>query len=410
MKKALLLNFCFVTFSLLLSSVAFSQWNQVNSGISSLTQGVKILGNTNTHIFASANAKLYRSDNYGNQWSEIQPPVALNTTECGYYFNNTYFAGMNSSQEGIFYTSDNGTTWTAGTNCPKTTTVVGFWDLNNILFAFTTNKGIYRSTDGGISWDTANVGLSNLNVAMMSSYNNTLFAATIGGGVFVSTDNGLSWQASNTGIDSFDLNSSLIWQIGNKIAFYGQGGGYYESTDAGANWVVKTKPLVSGPVGGIIETYRKASNLYLKTRHFANFAFKDSVFVTTNEGITWTNITGNLPSNLNGSGLRELGGYVFIGYNLVSPNEGIYRRNALVGINEETSNNQLVVYPNPAYSSISFSGFDFSSVDLITIDGRLLQTHNKTSNTLDVSMLPAGTYFLRFNSDKHQTTKRIIKM
>lgn len=70
---------------------------------------------------------------------------------------------------------------------------------------------------------------------------------------------------------------------------------------------------------------RFGNNLCMEPRHFAG-GLRDSLYLSINEGATWSNITGNLnAADLNGSGIFEHNGCNFIGYNLISPGQGIYR-------------------------------------------------------------------------------------
>ena len=177
---------------------------------------------------------------------------------------------------------------------------------------------IYKSSDGGVNWTQTINGLSNLNIIWMEVINSKLVAASIGGGVFISSDNGSTWVQSNSGIAGGDLNASLVWRMGTNLYYYEQGGGSYTSANDGATWIVWTKPAVFGV--GPMEIYRSGGDLYMEARHFSG-GLKDSLYITSNEGITWTNITGNLSaSDLSASKIMEFNGYAFIAYNLVSPN------------------------------------------------------------------------------------------
>ena len=71
------------------SITCFAQWGQVNNGIANLTSGAKLLNSSNTHLFAGTlgGSKMYRTSDYGNNWIEIQAPVASNVPECGYFFS-----------------------------------------------------------------------------------------------------------------------------------------------------------------------------------------------------------------------------------------------------------------------------------------------------------------------------------
>lgn len=392
---------------------SYAQWGPVNNGISNLTLGARLLGSSATHLFSGTlgGQKMYRTIDYGNNWTEIQPPVASVVPECGYYSAGKYFSGLNSAMDCIFYSTDNGTTWNTVSGGPQTTVVRGFSSISGVVFAFTSSKGIYRSTDGGTNWSEANAGLTNLNVIWMETINSKIIAATIGGGVFVSADNGASWLQSNSGIAGGSLNASFVWRMGNSLYYYEQGGSAYTSADEGATWSAWTKPAIMGL--GLTEIYRNGSNLYLESRHFAG-GLRDSLYFSSNEGANWTNITANLSAtDLNASGITEFGGYAFIAYNMISPTLGIYRKATTVGINEAVQSKQLNIYPNPFTDKIQIANADNTGIKLISVfdaQGRLVVTGNSDENVLNTSKLTKGTYVVQIQfTDNSTLQKKLVK-
>ncbi len=395
-------------------NACFAQWGQVNSGILNLTSGAKLLGSSNTHLFSGTlgGQKMYRTNDNGNNWTEIQPPVTSNVPECGYFFSGKYFSGLNSSMNCVFYTTDNGTTWNSVTGGPQTTVVRGFSSLSGNIFAYTSNSGIYKSTDGGLNWSAANSGLTNLNVIWMETINTKLIAATIGGGLFISTDNGTTWVQSNSGIAGGDLNAEIIWKMGTTLYYTAQGGGSYSSTNEGSNWISWIKPAVMGL--GVLEIYRNGSNLYMESRHFSG-GLRDSIYLSSNEGVAWTNITANLSaSDLNASGITEFGGFAFVAYNLGSPNLGIYRRATTVGINDNEISNYVNVYPNPFSDKIILTNSSNEKIKQVMIYdnlGKLLVIENKSTEFINTAELNNGLYFMEIIFSDNSTAKRkLIKV
>lgn len=371
-----------------------AQWSQTNTGIADLSQGAYLLGASPTHLFAKAGSTLYRSANNGDSWTAATNPVALNPGECGAYYNGRYYAGLNASTDCILYTTDNGDTWNSVTGGPTATVVRGFQEYGGGLFAYTSNAGIYVTTDGD-NWQAANNGLTNLNVIGMSSAGVYLLAATIGGGVY-RTINGTVWNQV-TGIGAGDLNGESIWRMGSAQYYAAQGGAEYTSTDFGATWTAWTQPAFFGL--GLLEVKRYGTDLYMETRHFSG-GLRDSLYHSADEGASWTNITGNLnAADLNGSGIVENDGCVFIGYNLISPGQGIYRRCASTGV-EEVPAQAVRVFPNPVVGMITVVlpqeavGAPYRVVDITgaeVLRGRI----GGAQVELDLAALAAGTYVLR---------------
>lgn len=392
----------------------FAQWSQVNTGIANLSSGAKLIGSSNTHLFSGTlgGYKMYKSSDNGTNWSETQLPYFNGVPECGYYFSGKFFAGMSGSLDCIYYTTDNAATWNTVTGAPASSVVRGFTSLSGNIFAYTSNKGVFKSTDGGLNWSDANSGLTNLNVIRMEVINSKLIAATIGAGIFVSVDNGATWTQSNSGIAGGDLNATLVWQMGTNLYYTQQGIASYKSTDDAANWTTWTKPSFMGL--GVNEVYRNGNNLYLESRHYSG-GLKDSVYTSSNEGITWTNITANLNAgDLNASGITEFGGFAFIAYNLSSPNLGIYRRAIAVGIHENTKSNLIASYPNPFNEQIilaNFSSEKIKQISLYDVHGKQMVVEvNSFNNTINTTALSNGLYMIEITfGDNSIIRQKLIK-
>lgn len=383
--------------ALFLGPFCTAQWSQTNSGISDLSQGAYLLGASPTHLFAKAGNTLYRSTDNGDTWSAATNPVALNPTESGLYVGGRYFAGLNASSDCIYYTTDNGDTWNTVTNAPQATVVRGFLANNTHVFAYASTGGVFRAPLPGDAWTTVNTGLSNTNVIGMLLNGSTLYANTVGGGIFISTDDGNIWDNSNTGISPSDLNGEHLWVMNGDLYYTAQGGGKYTSTDGGATWSAWGGLPQFGL--GLLEVKRYGTNLYMETRHFAGGGLRDSVYVSADEGASWTNITGNLnAADLNGSGILERDGCVFMAFNVISPGQGIYKRCTGTGL-DEPSAQVIRVFPNPGEGIFAVTlpqpaiGAPYRVVDIAgaeVLRGRI----GGAQVELDLSELAAGTYVM----------------
>ncbi|HRZ96901.1 MAG TPA: T9SS type A sorting domain-containing protein [Paludibacter sp.] len=396
----------------LTTSNCFAQWSQTNNGIANLSLGATLLGYSDSHLFSGAAGKMYKTNDNGNNWSEIQPPVTGNIPECGYNFSNKYFAGLNASTDCIFYSEDNGTSWKSVSGGPTTTVVRGFIGLSENIFAYTSSKGVYKSTDGGLNWSAANAGLTNLNVIYMTTLNSKIYAGTIGGGVFISTDTGVNWTQSNSGIASSDLNTTFIWQLGTKLYYVDQGGGSYVSVNDGNSWTSWVKPAMYGL--SPVEISRHKGNLYVKSRHYAA-GLKDSVYMTGNEGVNWKNITDNLPLNLNWSRITEFNGNVFVAFNMMSPNLGIYRKSLTTSISYNTKPELIKIYPNPFVDKITFNNTGNQRIIKISIrdiQGKTILTEsNLNENFLYSGDIKNGVYFAEIMlENKQKIHQKLIKV
>ncbi len=78
---------------------------------------------------------------------------------------------------------------------------------------------------------------------------------------------------------------------------------------------------------------------------------------------------------------------------------------------EEIDNNSLKIDPNPTSALINIeTSIDFSSIQLIDNVGKVVQIWNTTGlRSLDLSVFPAGVYFIQITSDRVVSRKRIMK-
>jgi hypothetical protein len=176
----------------------------------------------------------------------------------------------NNATSFVYLSNDGGATWSAdGSGIP--TTLVGYtlaytsqkafvMDPNNVDRMLLATNQVYETTNDGTSWTAISPVLSPsgqfiTQVAIASSQGNTIYAATADGHVWLSTNNGSSWAESDGGLpfDGFDCVVGL------------------QVDPANANHVYAVE---GGPEGG---------------------GGDNRVFVTTNGGLSWQNITGNLP-------------------------------------------------------------------------------------------------------------------
>ena len=73
----------------------------------------------------------------------------------------------------------------------------------------------------------------------------------------------------------------------------------------------------------------------------------------------------------------------------------------------------MFIYPNPAKSLLNFdlkSDILISGISIVDIAGKqLIKSNNSVSNSIDISSLSSGVYFITFQSEKKSVTKKFIK-
>jgi len=184
---------------------------------------------------AGGGGSIYRSSDYGMTWSDngVSSPESSGDRPDILSFCNADGFIFAVADQGVFRSSDNGTSWSLSSVGPYG--CGGLANIGTILFAFTGSDGIYRSMNNGLSWSV--VFDTSLDFQGLASIGNKVFAGAFGkpltGGVFVSSDYGTSWTHADSGLTDHTV-ETLIADGANLYA--GTLSGSFISTNSGASW------------------------------------------------------------------------------------------------------------------------------------------------------------------------------
>ncbi|MCS7176296.1 MAG: choice-of-anchor D domain-containing protein [Candidatus Kapabacteria bacterium] len=191
------------------------------------------------------NGMVIRTTNGGQSWQGTRIPGA-NQLESIHFVNPS--VGYTSGPDGIWCTTDGGTTWTEVT--PDSAFALwGCYALSPTLVMVigggcgSTPQRFFRSTDGGATWSFFTGTEPNSGLTDLLLYSDGTGYAVSSGRLWRTTDGGQSWAV-------FASSGSAVWQeeitrIGNSfllpfagITCSGQGnaGGMRFSTDGGTTW------------------------------------------------------------------------------------------------------------------------------------------------------------------------------
>ena len=291
------------------------------------------------------------------------------------------FAGDGEGGNGVFLSTDNGTSWTAvdsgmGYTWVNSLAVSAAGNGGANIFAGTQNGGVFLSTNNGKSWTLPSTRLSNEVVYALGVEGTNLFAGT-GEGVFLSTDKGTSWTAAG-------LSNAIV----SALAFFPNGAG-------GTN-------IFAGTI------YTSLSN--------------GGIFLSTDNGTTWTAVnTGLTNTNISSLALSETD--LFVGTN----GNGTWRRplsEMITAVKDgkgetPTAFSLLQNYPNP-FNPATVISYQLSENSVVTLKvydelGRLVkllvegrQAAGVHSVTFNASSLSSGVYFYRLNAANFADTKKLM--
>jgi hypothetical protein len=82
---------------------------------------------------------------------------------------------------------------------------------------------------------------------------------------------------------------------------------------------------------------------------------------------------------------------------------------APLGVTDLNLDSTLSVYPNPATDTIHISAkVALSSLALYNVYGKLILKKENNTNSLDVSRLNSGVYFLEVSTNAEKVVKKVI--
>jgi len=254
----------------------------------------------------------------GTTWEKTSLPDSIGVEKLLIANNKIFAIGRRYAETGgytltsVYRSSDNGDTWQPLSDETKYTYSMVYH--NNELFlggGYDYQVGILKSSDDGDSWTKITTDFATTtNIMNLVSMNNNLFAANAlyynsGGGVFMSSDNGTNWSGAlkngltNGGSGPVDY----LGKSGNTLfadqfsSFYGATAVHFYSNDNGQNWIQINAGLPNQKVNSI---YSNNGNTFMVSglkggELSTDYRDSGSVFYSPDYGISWQDLSGNLP-------------------------------------------------------------------------------------------------------------------
>ncbi len=260
-----------------------------------------------SRIYVGCDGGIYKSTDFGANWTHINNNI--NTLQ---FYNvasdpnneNILFGG--AQDNGNFSTSDKGATdWEFETSGDGMECFVDY-NNSNTIFMSTQFGSLKRSINGGTTWQTVDNVKSAAWVAPYWQHPtiSTRILAAINGKIKISNSSGSSgsWSYTTAGfISGFHINSVAQSPIttGNMIAissYFNSTPPIHKSNDDGATWTDITASITASgfsatSIQKVIADPSDGNTFYLCRVSYTN----GQVLKTTDFGVTWTDISGNLP-------------------------------------------------------------------------------------------------------------------
>jgi hypothetical protein len=299
-------------------------WQRVNlpSGVAEVNF---VAFNSSNHWFiADQGQGFFRSTDQGATWTQINSglPTTLGWTinvnpANGDLIASTYTGGaLNANPVEFFRSTDEGNSWRLIPSGHLSSLAA----LTGCVFAANSNivcGGYWAPSPGSGAWVSSNGGQSTVSATTASTNSDGVFSlgrnpvtqdlwlGTEQNGVFRSTDNGLTWiQESPSdqqvdpvrGISDSDIYGITFDRNGN-VLFASQGGVWKSSkTNSGYTWAnVLSNPNVSAGKG-----LARDANGNLYYGHDQDPSNPTDVYLSTDNGTTWTAFDSGIPPNLQG--------------------------------------------------------------------------------------------------------------
>jgi photosystem II stability/assembly factor-like uncharacterized protein len=254
--------------------------------------------------------KLFTSTDNGDNWVQVSVPGLLYPI-----FENQMIIAADSRiitehfNSALVYSDDNGQTWTRSTGIQA-----GYYsdfagtstgDLYTISQEMT--AGVIRSSDNGTTWSSANGNLINfqgiyiLNEIFIGG--NYLYVTAAENpfdeklSIYLSTDNGVNWAKLTAAPDSSQIQfygKSNLWPVF-RFSNDSEEGTYQLTKDAGGTWI-NLSPAINAHNPDRVLGFTGNGNIG-QLFMFAEKNNKVRVYLSENDGTTFTDVTANLDGN-----------------------------------------------------------------------------------------------------------------
>ncbi len=288
---------------------------------------------------------------------------------------------------------------------------------SNILYTGTSR--VYRYDGGAATWqpispilsDTINDRFHNISTIEESPLDaNKIWVGTTDARVQMTLDGGANWINRTAGLPSAYVTAVKPSLHNANTAFVALSGyrendntpRLWKTTNNGATWTSVSGNLPQGAINDI-ELYQNNPNVMF-------VATDGGVYATINAGATWTRVGSNMPiipvydletDRVNNKLLAGTFARSLMSFNIAE----------LVATANIEIVQKMTVFPNPATSVLNLkNASDFNSIDIFDITGKLVFSSKTSVETINIQNLHAGAYLIRAYGQNKQFVAKFVKI
>jgi photosystem II stability/assembly factor-like uncharacterized protein len=390
-------------------------WRLKNTGLSVMNiSGLAVLYDD---LYASnSGAGIYYSNDNGESWTDYNAGL-LNLYVNGFSIDKNKCIVYAYTNGGIFYTAPGVQKWTPLNSGLADMHIISMTISGKNLYAGCYSSGLYRSTNGGNSWFFS--GLSG-RVNSLAIGNGVIYAGirnTHGkpwGILYKSTDAGITWSDTMSGIPLKPIRALIA--SGNDV-YAGLDNGVYRSTDRGNNWV----KIISGISDTVI------TSLCFNNNYIVAGTLSGQVYISQNKGNNWKLMNSGLLKNKNINCMVSNDNYIFSGmegnsvwrYSFTDNSDFVNSDNKddksgfVLGQNSPNPFNPVtkisISIPNNYCGIVTLNIYDVTGKEVSALVKNVMNGNNGVMDvTFDGTKLSSGVYFYKLTAGNFSDIKKMI--
>ncbi len=435
MKKTL-----FFIFAMVLAIGANAQWIVQSTNFPDESTGIRNISIANDDVVWVASydgsgnnvnlRTISKTTDGGDNWAASLVSAIPNNCDIAMIHaidaNNAWIAsnptGANGAGQGIYHTSDGGTTWARQESAVFTASGA----FANVVWMDAQGNGfcqgdptdgyfeLYTTTDFGENW--VRVPQANIPAHLSGEFGytgqiytagNTIWFSTNKGRIYRSADKGLNWEVFQSPINDFggaNMSGTLTFSDNNNGLLLNKNGNVWKTEDGAETWTAITDAPFSADIALVPGT--GFAVVTGSAQEASGSAW------TEDGGMTWhINLEDNaqhtdMAFNENHEGWSG-------GFSSLDNGGGIYKYvGTFLSVDEAAAAQNIACFPNPTNDLLQVQAqSQIQEVRIVNFLGQEIERIAGGANymTLDLSDMQSGIYFVEVNAVNGKQTVKVVK-